>query len=89
MSGSESKQVRSGLVVLESGKEVGVHETGGGEELIVFLEGTAELSGVGKTTTVQAPAVALIPAHASHNVRNKAEASLKYVYAYVMALDNA
>jgi quercetin dioxygenase-like cupin family protein len=89
ISGSDSKQVRSGLVVLEKGQEVGEHETGGGEELIVFLQGTAELSGGGETRTVHAPAVALVPAHTPHNVWNEAETTLEYVYAYVMAPDGA
>lgn len=89
VSSSDSKQVRSGLVVLEHGTEVGEHETGGGEELILFLEGTAELSGEEQTRTVHAPAAALIPAHTSHNVRNKSKALLRYVYAYVVALDGA
>jgi quercetin dioxygenase-like cupin family protein len=87
VSGSDSKQVVSGLVVLERGKQVGEHETGGGEELIVFLEGTAELKGEGKTRTIHAPAVALVPAHTRHDVRNGSKAPLRYVYFYVMASD--
>jgi quercetin dioxygenase-like cupin family protein len=55
VSASDSQQIRSGLVVLEQGKEVGKHETGGGEELIVLLEGVAELVGDGETRTVHAP----------------------------------
>jgi quercetin dioxygenase-like cupin family protein len=89
VSGSDSKQIRSGLVVLEKGKEMGQHETGGGEELIVFLEGTAEVSSGGETRTVHAPSMTLIPAHTKHGVKNESDAPLKYVYVYVMALDAA
>lgn len=89
VSSSESKQIRSGFVVLEKEKEMGKHETGGGEELIVFLEGTAELSSGGETKTVHAPSSALIPAHTRHGIKNKSEVPLKYVYVYVMALDAA
>lgn len=87
VTGSDSRQIRSGLVALEKGKEVGEHEKGGREELIVFLEGTAELSGGGETRTVHAPAVALVPARTKHNVKNTSKAVLKYVYSYVTALD--
>lgn len=89
VSGLESKQIRSGFVVLEKGKEMGEHETGGGEELIVFLGGTAELSSGGETKTVHAPASALIPAHTRHSIKNMSEVPLEYVYVYVMALDRA
>ena len=88
ISALESRQIRSGLVVLERGKEVGEHETGGGEELIVLLEGTAELQSDGLTETVHAPAAVLIPAHTVHNVRNPSKFPLRYVYVYVIAMDD-
>lgn len=87
VSHSDSKQIVSGYVVLRPGEEVGEHKTGGGEELITFLEGTAEVSFGKKTTTVQSPAVVLTPAHTLHNVSNKTKKPLKYVYTYVMAMD--
>ena len=89
ISASDSQLVRSGFVLLEQGKEIGEHETGGGEELIVFMEGTAELVGEGETRTVRAPAAALIPAHTSHNVRNKSIVPLRYVYVYVKGSDES
>ena len=82
VSSSDSHQFRSGYVILEPGKEVGGHETGGGEELIVFLEGTAEVSIDREAETLRSPAVALIPAHAFHNVRNASGTPLRYVYVY-------
>jgi quercetin dioxygenase-like cupin family protein len=87
VSGSESRQIRSGLVVLQEGEEMGEHETGGGEELIVFLDGTAEIFSAGETRKVRAPATALIPAHTRHGIKNMSDVPLKYVYVYVMALD--
>ena len=89
VSGSESNQVRSGFVILEKGEEMGEHETGGGEELIVFLEGSAEISSGGKSRTVHAPATALIPAHTRHGIKNRSDTPLKYVYVYVIAMDEA
>jgi len=87
VSASESRQLHSGYVVLEEGKEVGEHETGGGEELIVVIDGTAEVSFGTKSETAQAPAVVLVPAHTHHNVKNKSETPLRYVYVYNTALD--
>jgi quercetin dioxygenase-like cupin family protein len=89
LSASESGQIRSGLVLLESGKEVGEHETGNGEELITVLEGSAEVECEGETRLVHAPAVVLIPAHSRHNVRNASKEPLRYVYSYVAALDGS
>ena len=89
ISASESKQIRSGLVVLEEGKDVGEHETGNGEELIVFLQGTAEVTGDGESKTVNAPAAVLVPARTAHNVRNPLKVPLRYLYVYVRALDNS
>lgn len=89
VSSSDSHQLRSGYVTLEPGREVGEHETGGGEELIVLMDGTAEVSGGGETETVHAPATVLIPAHTPHNIKNKFKGPLKYVYVYVMAMDRS
>jgi quercetin dioxygenase-like cupin family protein len=80
ISSLDSNQLRSGHVVLEHGSEVGEHSTRDGEEIIVFMEGTALVSAAGKAKTVQAPAVVLIPANTSHNVKNSSKRSLRYVY---------
>jgi len=55
----------------------------------MFLEGKAELMSDGQTKTIHAHAVALVPAHTKHNVRNESKAPMRYVYSYVMALDGA
>jgi len=80
VSRSDSHQLHSGYVVLEPGKEVGEHETEGGEELIVMVEGKAEIVSNGHTTIVEAPCAVLIPAHTVHNVKNRSKTLLKYVY---------
>lgn len=80
VSRSDSHQLRSGYVLLEPGEDVGEHKTEGGEELIIVMDGTAEVFCGGETETVHAPAVVLIPAHTIHNVKNKSEDLLKYVY---------
>jgi quercetin dioxygenase-like cupin family protein len=80
VSSYDSHQLKSGYVLLEPGKEVGEHKTEGGEELIVVMDGSAELLCGGEVQTIRAPAVALIPAHTLHNVKNKSKSLLKYVY---------
>jgi quercetin dioxygenase-like cupin family protein len=82
-SASDSNQLRSGHVVLEQGDEVGEHSTGDGEEAIVLMAGTAEITASGETKTVRAPAVILIPADTSHNVKNLSKRPLRYVYVVV------
>jgi quercetin dioxygenase-like cupin family protein len=83
VSRSDSLQLHSGYVILEPGKEVGEHATEGGEELIVMVEGKAEVTSQGHAVTVEAPCVVLVPAHTVHNVKNRSEAPLKYVYIVV------
>ena len=79
----DSHQLHSGYVILEPGKEVGEHTTEGGEELIVMVEGRAEIISDGRAETVEAPCVVLVPAHTVHNVKNRSESLLKYVYTVV------
>lgn len=81
ISRSQSSQLHSGYVVLESGEEVGEHATEDGEELIVVVEGKGEAISEGHAETVEAPCVVLVPAHTFHNVRNTSKGLLKYVYA--------
>lgn len=89
VSSSDSHLLVSGYVLLESGKDVGEHDTEDGEELIVFVEGTAEIIRGTKRETVHAPAVAHMPAHALHNVKNNSKSPLKYVYVYVPATNHS
>lgn len=85
VSPSHSHRLKSGYVLLESDEEVGEHKTEAGEELIVVMDGAAEVLCDGEARTICAPAVVLIPAHTLHNVRNVSENPLRYVY--VVALD--
>ncbi|MGP8125846.1 MAG: cupin domain-containing protein [Nitrososphaerales archaeon] len=76
----DSQQLHSGYVLLDPGEEVGEHATEGGEELIVMVEGKAEVTSNGHAEAVEAPCVVLIPPHTVHNVKNKSKTPLKYVY---------
>jgi quercetin dioxygenase-like cupin family protein len=85
VSRSDSRQLHSGYVVLEQGKEVGEHTTEDEEELVVLLEGKAEVISNGHAETVEAPCMVLVPPHTVHNVKNKSKGLLKYVYVLPMA----
>jgi len=50
--------------------------------MVVFLEGSAEVSYGGESKEVSAPAVAVVPAHTPHNIRNRSSPTLRYVYIY-------
>lgn len=76
----DSHQLHSGYVILQPGKDVGEHTTEDGEELIVMVEGKAEITSNKHSEMVQAPCVVLVPAHTIHNVRNTSKTLLKYVY---------
>jgi len=89
VSSPDSRQFHSGFVVLDAGKEVGEHETGNGEELVVLLEGEAEVSYGGESRSVSAPAVVLVPAHTKHNIRNRSTAPTRYLYIYNMAKEDS
>lgn len=87
VSSRDSGQLASGYVTLDPGSQVGEHETGKGEELIVLLDGTAEVVEDGRGQAVRSPSVVLVPAHTRHNVKNQGDGPLRYVYVYVTALD--
>ena len=89
ISSKDSHQLVSGCVTLAPGAEVGEHRTGSGEELIVLLNGTVEVSVGEHARTVRSPGVILVPAHAPHNVNSGGSDPARYVYVYVTALNRS
>ena len=85
ISSKDGHQLASGCVVLRRGTEVGEHRTGSGEELIVLLNGTIEVSVGAHARTIRSPGVVLVPPHTSHNVRNAGSSPVRFVYVYVTA----
>ncbi len=77
----QTKGMRSGLVSLKPGEEIGEHSTENKEEALVILNGEAEIS-CGKAAAFKAAAGSLvyIPPNTKHNVRNSGRELLKYVY---------
>jgi quercetin dioxygenase-like cupin family protein len=78
---SQSVSMRSGLVCLHSGENVGSHNTGKREELLVILDGTAEveIEGLGRQN-IHKGCVAYIPPNTQHNVFNVDTEPLRYLY---------
>ncbi len=79
---SNTLQYHSGCVTLKPGESVGEHSTKSHEEIIVFLEGNAEVASEqwAQPLSVQAPAVAYMTPHTLHNVTNSGTSRLRYVY---------
>ena len=76
-----SQKLKSGLVVLAPGEEVGEHVTDKREELITVLQGDALVMVDGEEpVTVSADHVVFIPAEKKHNIKNNGNGDLKYVY---------
>ena len=72
---------RAGLVNLKAGQDVGEHTTSAKEEVIVVLNGKAEISFSGyPALTAQTNSFIYIPAYTKHNVNNIGTKILRYVY---------
>ncbi|HOG18344.1 MAG TPA: cupin domain-containing protein [Syntrophales bacterium] len=76
-----STSLRSGLVTLQQGGDVGAHSTNGCEEILVILKGCGEveMNGHGRLP-VREGQVVFIPRRTEHNVFNTGTASLRYLY---------
>jgi len=76
-----SQKLKSGLVVLAPGEDVGEHVTDKREEIITVLDGLALVMVAGEEPTeVAAGHVVFIPAEKKHNIKNNGDGELKYVY---------
>lgn len=77
----DSAGMRSGLVQLEAGAEVGQHSTGIREEIIIVLEGEGRVEFDGHGPELIRPdLVAYCPPQTSHNVVCVGPRVLRYVY---------
>jgi mannose-6-phosphate isomerase-like protein (cupin superfamily) len=77
----ESVSMRSGLMLLTSGKSVGKHSTENFEELIIILEGMGQVQITGQMPLEVKSGVAVyIPPETEHNVVNTGNAPLRYIY---------
>ena len=77
----ETNKIKTGLVILQPGEEIGYHVTDNREEVILVLEGEAvvELEGENEQV-VKKDHLVYIPTNKEHNVRNKSDRLLRYIY---------
>ena len=77
----QTAMLKSGLVTLKPGEEVGEHTTDSREEVIVFLEGSGEVeTDRNGRKAVKAGQAAYNPPETRHNVINTGESDLRYIY---------
>jgi mannose-6-phosphate isomerase-like protein (cupin superfamily) len=77
--------MRSGYTVLAPGASVGEHVTSSREEVIIILEGSAEvLHGEAGSIRAEAESVVYMPPETRHDVKNAGEGPLRYVYVVAM-----
>jgi len=79
--------MRSGLVALKPGEDVGSHNTEDYEECIIILEGQGEIEteGLGRRSIRQGQ-VAYNPPQTQHNVINTSDGILRYIYLVAKAI---
>jgi quercetin dioxygenase-like cupin family protein len=73
-------KIRGGCICLAPGKSVGEHTTGAGEEILLVLDGKATVTANGETKTLVKDECVFIPQETVHDVANRAEDHLVYVY---------
>jgi quercetin dioxygenase-like cupin family protein len=78
---SESKNLRSGLVTLKPGENVGEHSTKNYEEILVILNGKGETE-INKSERIsfEKNMIVYIPPDTIHNVFNNGDSALQYIY---------
>jgi mannose-6-phosphate isomerase-like protein (cupin superfamily) len=78
---SKSIQMSSALVTLQPGENIGSHNTGMNEELLIILEGIGEVEaqGVEKQHVSDQSVIYISPGN-KHNVRNVGSTPLRYIY---------
>jgi quercetin dioxygenase-like cupin family protein len=75
-----SKALKSGRVILAPGEEIGEHVTQNREELIVILRGRATIEIIDDPIEVHQGQTHFIPEGIKHNVSNKSDEVLEYLY---------
>ncbi|MDD4907612.1 MAG: cupin domain-containing protein [Candidatus Omnitrophica bacterium] len=76
----KKRGLASGFVILKKRAAVGLHNTGKREEVLVILQGTAQVSIADKRFILKKGTVLYIPPDTLHNVENSHARLLKYLY---------
>jgi quercetin dioxygenase-like cupin family protein len=79
----QTENIKSGVVILQPGQEVGKHITENREEVIIVLEGQATVLIYEKNlkaSLVKAGQLVYISQGVQHNVKNNTDKILRYIY---------
>lgn len=78
---NQTRTMRSGLVTLKPGENVGEHSTKSYEEMLVILNGKGEAEIVGnERIKIEKGQIVYIPPNTAHNVFNNSDIFLQYIY---------
>jgi mannose-6-phosphate isomerase-like protein (cupin superfamily) len=77
---SETNLLKAGFVVLKSGEEIGEHINQDREEILIVLSGNATVVCEGEKRDIGAGFLVYMPENSKHNVRNRGNGLLKYIY---------
>lgn len=83
----DAKRMRSRVVVLGPGEEVGEHTTEDREELLVVMVGSIVLIGPDGEHPLDVGQAAFIPIATKHNVVNRSKTSARYIYILALLED--
>ena len=87
LSKEDTVGMRSGLMILQPGKDCGWHSTENYEEMIICLAGAGELrSEAGPPQSLAAGQYGYNPPHTRHNVFNTGTEAMRYVYVVAPAM---
>jgi mannose-6-phosphate isomerase-like protein (cupin superfamily) len=75
-----SQKLKSGCVILKPGTCVGEHCTDNKEEILLVLNGTAEVEIEGEKNILSEHMIGYIPEGKRHNVWNISKKDLRYIY---------
>ncbi|MDA3941562.1 MAG: cupin domain-containing protein [Spirochaetia bacterium] len=85
----QTVQMKSGMVSLEPGETVGVHNTENKEELIIVMEGAGEMIFEDyDSVKLSWGKNAYCPPYTTHNVANTGNKILRYIYVVSILGDN-
>jgi len=84
---SDTVSMRSGMVTLAPGQDVGAHSTENYEELLIVLDGAGELNAAGSAVSIRKGQVAYNQPRTIHNVKNTGTIPLRYIYVVAKAVE--
>ena len=77
----ETNHLKSGVVILQPGEEVGEHITENKEEAVIILSGQATVEIEGEDSRkVESYQLVYIPENKKHNIKNISNQPLHYLY---------